>query len=319
MSAYPESQNIETIMADAPFNDPQADVILRSNDGVEFRVFKIVLSLASPIFADMFSIPSPPPSATSETFHDGLPVVPLSEDSKVVDLALRHCYPIRSPKLVGLKDALGLLEFQRKYQVDPLGPLLVDYLKGATEHHPVSAYCLAIKYQYEDIARAAARSCLKLPITELKCDILHCITVEEYQALIEYHSLCGVAAGAVTLKRDWFPSDNKLVLIERVKQVSDLPCAECIVEDILNDTTSSRNQRRAPRCLWSYLHRSSLLLVHHPSVGAIKERSFVLKNMKCNACSKKFQRGMLDFSSLFATEVKKAIEKVPLSGTGPKQ
>jgi hypothetical protein len=312
MSASPEPQNVQTMMADAPFNDPRADVILRSSNGVDFRVFKNILFLASPIFADMFSIPSPPPPATSDTVHDGLPVVPLSEDSKVVDLALRHCYPIRSPELVGLMDVLGLLEFQRKYQMDVLGPPLTDYLTGAIERDPVSAYCLAIKYQYEDIAKAAARSCLKLPITELKCDILHCITVEEYQALIQYHNLCSVTASAVTLRRNWFPSDNELVLIGSVVRAP--PCSKCFIEDMLNTNNAWHFQRqiRAPRYLCSYLHRSALLLAHSPSAEAIMAHSFVLKDMNCDACSKSktCREGMLDFSRLFATEVNTAIEKV---------
>ncbi|KAH9992394.1 hypothetical protein BJV77DRAFT_1109915 [Russula vinacea] len=48
------------IFAQAPFDDAQADVILQSSDQVHFQVFKNILSLASPIFADTFSFPSPP-------------------------------------------------------------------------------------------------------------------------------------------------------------------------------------------------------------------------------------------------------------------
>ena len=168
-----ESRNDQSKISDAPFDNPEADVILRSCDGVDFHVFKIVLSLASPVFADMFSIPAPSPGRPeSQTVHDGLPVVQLSESSKVLDLALRHCYPIRSPELVDSKDALALLEFGRKFEVEALIPPLTCYLKLLTERDPVSAYCLAVNYHYDDIVEAAARSCLKLPITKLKCDVL---------------------------------------------------------------------------------------------------------------------------------------------------
>ena len=53
-------------LAKAPFDDLQADLILQSSDKVHFRVFKPILSIASPIFKDMFSIPSPP----SQKPHD---------------------------------------------------------------------------------------------------------------------------------------------------------------------------------------------------------------------------------------------------------
>jgi hypothetical protein len=79
--------------AGAPFDDAWADLILRSSDGVPFRVFKIILSLASPIFTDMFSIPPP----VSQQSDDQIPMVDLSEHSKVLDVALCHIYPIRSP------------------------------------------------------------------------------------------------------------------------------------------------------------------------------------------------------------------------------
>ena len=39
-----------------PFDDPNADVILRSRDNVDFRTFKLMLSLASEFFKDMFSL-----------------------------------------------------------------------------------------------------------------------------------------------------------------------------------------------------------------------------------------------------------------------
>jgi BTB/POZ domain len=300
-----KSQSDQKTMPDAPFDNPGADFILRSCDGVDFRVFKIVLSLASPIFADMFSIPTPSPgSPESQTVHDGLPFVQLSESSTVLDLALRHCYPIRSPELVQSKDALVLLEFGRKYQVEALIPPLTCYLKVLTEREPVSAYCLAVTYRYDDIVEAAARSSLKLPITKLKCDVLHCITGEEYQALIEYHSSCGAAASAVTLGRNWFPT-----------QRSYAPCPACIKEDTLHDPTLLRlpnvsPPKSAPRCLWSYLHRSALLLAHHPSVEAITKPTFVFQNMNCRHCSHDRRADLLDFSQLMAAEVQKAIEKV---------
>jgi len=41
---------------------PDADVILRASGGKEFHAHKLVLSLASPVFRDMFSVPQPPQS-----------------------------------------------------------------------------------------------------------------------------------------------------------------------------------------------------------------------------------------------------------------
>ncbi|EIW75069.1 hypothetical protein CONPUDRAFT_66183, partial [Coniophora puteana RWD-64-598 SS2] len=45
--------------AKAPFDDPEAEIILRSSDNVEFRVFKSFLAFSSSIFRDMLSLPQP--------------------------------------------------------------------------------------------------------------------------------------------------------------------------------------------------------------------------------------------------------------------
>ncbi|KAG6330410.1 hypothetical protein ID866_8679, partial [Astraeus odoratus] len=80
--------------ASPPFGHPKADAILRSSDNVDFRVFQLFLSLASPFFETLFDLPQPSEetSADTETI-DGLPVIPMSEDSKTLDALLRFCYP----------------------------------------------------------------------------------------------------------------------------------------------------------------------------------------------------------------------------------
>src|SRR5258708_16503063 len=112
-------------VAEAPFDDARADLILQSSDKVQFRVFKTIFYLASPIFADMFSIPSPP----SEKHHDEAQVVPLSEHSTALDIALRHIYPVRrTPKADTLHYPSILAEFSRKYHAEALHQFIIGYL-----------------------------------------------------------------------------------------------------------------------------------------------------------------------------------------------
>lgn len=56
---------------------PGADVIIRSSDNVDFRVQRAALSLFSPVFADILSIPQP------EGSNGELPVVSVSEDREL--------------------------------------------------------------------------------------------------------------------------------------------------------------------------------------------------------------------------------------------
>ncbi|KAH9976032.1 hypothetical protein BGW80DRAFT_1119802, partial [Lactifluus volemus] len=71
------------------FDDADADIILRSIDNLDFRVYRVILSKASPVFNDMFIFPHPPcPSPfvkNPDDYKDGLPLVRLPESSATLD------------------------------------------------------------------------------------------------------------------------------------------------------------------------------------------------------------------------------------------
>jgi hypothetical protein len=109
--------------AEAPFDDPQADLILQSSDGVHFRVFKLILSFASPVIVDMLSIPSP----LSQKPHDEDQVAHLTEQSTALDVVLSHIYPVQLPNGDTLLYANILAEFARKYKVESLDRFIMGY------------------------------------------------------------------------------------------------------------------------------------------------------------------------------------------------
>lgn len=74
------------------FNDSPGDVIVRSTDGVDFRMFKVDLSRSSSVFGDMFSLAQPLGDC-----EVGLPVVPLTETSDVLALVLPFCISTPPP------------------------------------------------------------------------------------------------------------------------------------------------------------------------------------------------------------------------------
>jgi hypothetical protein len=99
---------------------------------VHFRIFHNILSLASPIYNNMFSIPLPPSQKPDE-----VQVVRLSEDSGALDVALRHIYPVRPPKVVDTLHFAGILaEFARKYQVETLDNFIIGYLTDSIKSDP---------------------------------------------------------------------------------------------------------------------------------------------------------------------------------------
>ena len=308
-------------MAKAPFDDSRADAILRSSDGVDFRVFQIILSLISPVFVDKFNTARSSFPTYQEILNRtpgaGLPMAHLDEDSETLDLALRHCYPTRSPELSSLRDAQVLLEFTRKYKVDALDPSLAHFLAGAIKDDPVGVYALASKYQYEDVSSAAARACLNLPLSRLTSPELPSVIMDKYQQLIRYHSSCGEAAIAATLQPEWLPSwYESLLTWHDLCLGKDSTCRKTrdnAQDRPVSDPKSSTSQsppRFLGRYLWSYLHRSALILMYHPSVEAVTAEDFVLKDIDCPECMRFRRTEMLEFSRHFGTEIKKAIEKV---------
>jgi hypothetical protein len=73
-----------------PFDVPDANLIVRSSDCVDFRVHTPVLAMASSAFKDLFSLPQPSDSKSDDDF----PVVKLSEDSELLNSLVSIIYPV---------------------------------------------------------------------------------------------------------------------------------------------------------------------------------------------------------------------------------
>ncbi|KAJ7890760.1 hypothetical protein B0H13DRAFT_2040100 [Mycena leptocephala] len=107
--------------AGAPFDDEDADMILRSSDLVDFRVHKLFLSKASlpartraPLLL-IFVLNAAYPDALSPT---GLPIVPLlDEPATAVDMLLRFCYIPLLPTPSSLSDIELALHLGSKFQM----------------------------------------------------------------------------------------------------------------------------------------------------------------------------------------------------------
>jgi len=313
-------------LANPPFNDPRADVILQSSDGVHFRVFKIILSFASPIFSDMFSIPLP--ASRNPDSDDDVPVVTVSENAEALDLSLRHIYPLQTPDTVPLRDAGLLAEFAHKYQVDALEKSVKRYLVDSIEQDPVGVYAIAVAYGYKGVGKSAAQSCLNLPFSRLESQFARCATAEDFAALLRYHVACGEAASTVASERTWFSSLGQSITFMSVGTKAG--CGACTAEDFMDLTSNtysepmshnyyprsvdeaSPDRRYGPLCLWSYLHRSALVLARHPAAEAVAADDFILKAIHCASCPPDYRRQMLELGGVFGKEIKKAVELVSM-------
>ncbi|KZO93999.1 hypothetical protein CALVIDRAFT_565967 [Calocera viscosa TUFC12733] len=99
------------------FQNPEADLIIKSSDNIEFRVWKGILIEGSVVFKDMFANP---PSAQSAAEP-----VPWPEPAKVICRLLMFMYPIPKSSLDSLDEIFAIIRAADKWQID----VAVSYLK----------------------------------------------------------------------------------------------------------------------------------------------------------------------------------------------
>lgn len=119
-------------MSSAFFTTDDGDIVLRAgpepDSKHDFRVHKLILSLASPVFEDMLAFPQPL-DQTSDEQH-GPPAVDIPEAPEVFDLILRLIYPgAKPPKNVNQSTLSALLFTADKYNISSIHSALSESLR----------------------------------------------------------------------------------------------------------------------------------------------------------------------------------------------
>ncbi|EIN03877.1 hypothetical protein PUNSTDRAFT_93626 [Punctularia strigosozonata HHB-11173 SS5] len=306
-----------TYQATSPaFNFPDADVILRTPDHVEFRAHKLVLSLASPVFRNMFASPQVPPTAANEgqDWKDGLPVVALTEPASVLDALLRLCYPLKDPQFSLFDQVTAALEGAMKYEMDEARDMLRGKLKEWAEKAPVRAFAVACRYRWKDEAERAARAALRVPLPEL---IIHSqelehISAGSYVRLLLYHKACGTAAAYPAHWGDWISVYHN----DRIY----LNCPTCHSDS--SDTSHSffgvpnRQNARVARWWKEYMDRAGDRLRETPLADVAEPKMVwqaLARAMECASCRPRAVAEFQTFLGEFQAEIARRIQKVVLT------
>ncbi|KAI5981266.1 hypothetical protein EDD15DRAFT_409368 [Pisolithus albus] len=198
-----------------PFDHVKADVILRSSDGVDFRIFRLFLSLASPFFETLFDLPQASEEANADMeIKDGLPVIPVSEGSKTLDSLLRFCYPCtlaEDPVIEDFREIISVLDAAKKYSLDAIQPAVCKSLFTPKILRANSLRCFAIacRARMQEQCDLAAKYTLREPLVPGWFKEIELITSTELLSLLTYHRKCSDAVQ--TLKNDlsWIPAELK--------------------------------------------------------------------------------------------------------------
>ena len=197
-----------------PFDETSdGDIVLRSSDGVLFRTHKVILSLASPFFRDMFSLPqlgTPPDGAGNG------PIIPFTESSETIDTLLRVLYPDDDPDLKLVHEIECVVEAAIKYDMPKCISIMRKKLILCASKEPIRVFMIACKNKLADVASAAAHLSLRRPILysfELG-SVVHpfSATLEDISAgslfrLIEYQRQCSKVANDAMSDLTWTRDD----------------------------------------------------------------------------------------------------------------
>ena len=142
-------------MDDAPphpfVNIDDADIILRSPNGVEFHVHKVVLAFASPYFKHMFLLPS----KDGQSLHLDVP-----ESDQIWESLLRLCYPVQAPSvnIDTIADiTVAAIKYDFPHAVEFMGKELRSYI-GSNHLNDLDVFAIAYRLDLLEEAGEAASS-----------------------------------------------------------------------------------------------------------------------------------------------------------------
>ena len=270
----------QTKTAPHPFDDPKADVVFKTSDGVEVRTYNFLLSLASPLFESMFSLPQP-----VEDTQKGAIDVP--EDSESFMKLLRWCDHRVSPSM-DLENLLDALVLADKYDmaciISRVEIALTSILEDqADAEDTLSIFAIAYKLRLEDLMKFAARCTLLTPELDEFPHVkeLELIPATAMHQLSKYHSSCRKYLPD-SLEDVWSDSESPVARFRRANK----SCTAC------NDSD------KVPKWLDRYINtlkayferRIAASAAYAVAVEQKIGKEAEIKMAKCSKCKSKIQK-----------------------------
>ncbi|KAG2137599.1 uncharacterized protein EDB93DRAFT_1253606 [Suillus bovinus] len=300
--------------ASSPFDHPKADIILRSSDRVNFRVFKLFLALASPLFETMFELPQPAVE-TNDNTKDGLPVISMQENRKTLDTFLRFCYPstlAEDPSLESLTDIKAILGVARKYSLDLIEKRVCQALANpkVLEAEPLRCFAIARNARLKHETITAARYTLRQPLIPAWFPEIEMITSSDLLTLLTYHKKCSIAVASLSLNLDWVK--NHYGNLNGGDWSG--PDCKCARKSQLTGTIFGPHTPLPSKT--TYMKEIFDLLKDTPSGAIVKlEAGKTIQKVRsegCDTCSARVKTCMDEFSDLLALNVDKATASINL-------
>lgn len=305
-----------TTIANAPFDNPDGDIILRSTtDCVDFYLFKPILSLMSPVFKDMFTLPQ----NSLQSGVSSIPVILVTESSKTLESLLLLRYPAATPTFDSLDIAKAVIDAAKKYDMQAVLSRAADLaMSQFLPTHFLELYALSCRFGWQHHAQTAATKSLEIknlgrPSTEFEsmCDI----TALDYHRLLAYHYACGVADQAVGSSLSWLePTLVQKMPMWSSQAPKDCPCKNYGGVRSLQ-VANSANMKIA---FWfnAYLVSSGKELWERPCELTLREsvayNRAISGAYECSVCRSTAVESMDKFRASYIAQVKKMVATVKL-------
>jgi len=289
-----------------PFDDLDADIILRSCDKVDFLVYKAILSKASPVFKSMFSLPQP----GTDIKQDSRFVIDAAENSKVLAALLSAIYPdiLGMADPLSLNDLISTLATADKYDMATASRrLLVEFTNSkAFRDGPLEAFCAAHSRELGDAARIAAKESLKLRLTLNDIGAkLPFTNGPALYALWKYHRACSAAAIKATgCNFEWI---TKAQIVSSCRAYKSCSCNSYRI--VVGPDRASFTVNLPWR---NYLDRASDALRMHPCSEAVTQAEILKPSYEAEMCDRCRMEicNLSEFSRHLGEKVERLVSKV---------
>ncbi|KAK7686409.1 hypothetical protein QCA50_010633 [Cerrena zonata] len=156
------------------FNAKDADIIIRSFDGIHFRVYRRDLEAYSEGFVA-------PPCGNNSPIE----TVQLSETSGVLKLLLQFMRKQRQPDIKDIEFELlaDLAEAAEKYEVYAAIQLCNIYMRNGVSEHPLQVLSYATKHGYADLANECAIHTIGMDVKQ----VLRCLPPNVHVSWLQFH------------------------------------------------------------------------------------------------------------------------------------
>jgi len=182
------------------FDWPDGDIILRSTHNTktrDFRVHRLFLSCASPVFKDLLTVPqctSPPTTVC---------VFNMDDPPRAIELILRFIYPSSFPPVLDdLTTVSEALIIANTYKIEVARSRLRSSLVRLAETEPLRVYAVAYRLGFENEMKVASTHTLPINIPALAQlpDEFKFVPATEYHRLIYLHTRYRNEAMAITTR-----------------------------------------------------------------------------------------------------------------------